>query len=286
MNRAKIITFIIEKFFWICALLSLLALLLILGFLLKEGLPPLFSIGFGDFLLGTSWKPLEDTFGIFPMIAATAAATAGGILLGGFVGLFTALFLAEVASPKLARLIRPLIQLLAGIPSVVFGFFGLVLIVPWISNHLGGPGNSLLATILILSVMILPTLASISETALRAVPQEYREGSLALGASPMETLFKVTLPAAKSGIIAAFVLGVGRALGETMAVVLVCGNRPQIPKSLLDPIRPLTSTIAMEMSYSTGTHQQALFAIGVVLLVFIVALNLCVNYILKGRKDV
>lgn len=286
MNRSKILTFIIEKFFWICALLSLLALLLILAFLLKEGLPPLFSIGFGDFLLGTSWKPLEETFGIFPMIAATAAATAGGILLGGFVGLFTALFLAEVASPRLARMIRPLIQLLAGIPSVVFGFFGLVLIVPWISNHIGGPGNSLLATILILSVMILPTLASISETALRAVPQEYREGSLALGASPMETLFKVTLPAAKSGIIAAFVLGVGRAVGETMAVVLVCGNRPQIPKSLLDPIRPMTSTIAMEMSYSTGTHQQALFAIGVVLLVFIVALNLCVNYILKGRKDV
>lgn len=285
MKLKKYMTFGIEKFFWLCAMLSLLALLLILGFLLKEGLPPLFSIGLKSFLLGQRWKPLEETFGIFPMIAATVAATAGAILLGGFIGLFTALFLAEVASPKAARLIRPLIQLLAGIPSVVFGFFGLVLIVPWIANNFGGPGNSLLATILILSVMILPTLASISETALRAVPQEYREGSLALGASPMETLFKVTLPAAKNGIIAAFVLGIGRAVGETMAVVLVCGNRPQIPQSLLDPIRPMTSTIAMEMSYSSGLHQEALFAIGVILLVFIVALNLSVNYILRGNKD-
>lgn len=285
MKLKKYMTLGVEKFFWLCAILSLLALLLILGFLLKEGLPPLFSIGFKSFLLGQRWKPLEETFGIFPMIVATVAATAGAILLGGFIGLFTALFLAEVASPKAARLIRPLIQLLAGIPSVVFGFFGLVLIVPWIANRFGGPGNSLLATILILSVMILPTLASISETALRAVPQEYREGSLALGASPMETLFKVTLPAAKNGIIAAFVLGIGRAVGETMAVVLVCGNRPQIPQSLLDPIRPMTSTIAMEMSYSSGLHQEALFAIGVILLIFIVALNLSVNYILRGNKD-
>jgi phosphate transport system permease protein len=282
----KTITFLIEKFFALCAVVSLLALMIILGFLLKEGLPPLLEIGFSNFLLGQAWQPTKELYGIFPMIIASILATFGAIVIGGLIGLFTALYMAEVASEKTNRLLRPMIQLLAGIPSVVYGFFGLVLLVPLIADKFGGPGNSMLATILILSVMILPTLASISETALRAVPKAYREGSLALGASPMETLFKVTLPAAKSGIIAAFILAVGRAVGETMAVILVSGNRPMLPKSLLDPIRPMTATIAMEMSYATGLHQESLFAIGVVLLIFVVMLNLVVNNLLRGDKKV
>lgn len=280
----KSTTFIIEHFFVLCALVSIFVLMTILGFLLKEGLSPLVDIGFKNFLLGQTWQPTKANFGILPMIAATILATFGAILLGGFIGLFTALYMAEVASEKTNKILRPMIQLLAGIPSVVYGFFGLVLVVPFISNHIGGPGNSMLATILILSVMILPTLASISETALRAVPKSYREGSLALGASPMETLFKVTLPAAKSGIIAALILAIGRAVGETMAVILVSGNRPMIPKSILDPIRPMTATIAMEMGYAGDLHQQSLFAIGVVLLIFVVILNLIVNNILRGNK--
>lgn len=281
----KTLTFIIEHFFILCALVSLVALMVILGFLLMEGIPPLMEIGPLSFLLGQAWQPTKGVYGIFPMIVASILATFGAIIIGGFIGLFTALYMAEVASARTNRFLRPMIQLLAGIPSVVYGFFGLVLLVPLIADHLGGPGNSMLATILILSIMILPTLASISETALRAVPKSYREGSLALGASPMETLFKVTLPAAKSGVIAAFILAIGRAVGETMAVILVSGNRPMIPKSILDPIRPMTATIAMEMSYATGLHQESLFAIGVVLLIFVVILNLIVNIFLRGNKN-
>ncbi len=206
------------------------------------------------------------------------------MLFGGSIGLFAALFLAEIAPPKVASFFRAMVNLLAGIPSVVYGFFGLVVIVPFISNYLGGPGNSLLAAIIILSVMILPTLVSLSETALRAVPQEYREGSLALGASPIQTIFKVVIPAARSGIVASFILGVGRAIGETMAVILVVGNRVAFPTSILDPVRPLTANIAMELSYATGLHREALYATGVILLLFIVIINLAANAILNGRR--
>lgn len=273
-----------EGSFRLCAWLSLLALGLILGFLLIQGLPALQEIGFFQFLFGTEWKPKSEEFGILPMIVASLLATIGAIVIGGSIGLFAALFLAEIAPPKVASFFRAMVNLLAGIPSVVYGFFGLVVIVPFISNYLGGPGNSLLAAIIILSVMILPTLVSLSETALRAVPQEYREGSLALGASPIQTIFKVVIPAARSGIVASFILGVGRAIGETMAVILVVGNRVAFPTSILDPVRPLTANIAMELSYATGLHREALYATGVILLLFIVIINLAANVILNGRR--
>ncbi len=273
-----------EGSFRLCAWLSLLALGLILGFLVIQGTPALTKIGVFNFVFGTEWKPKTDLYGILPMITASLLATLGAIVLGGTIGLFAALFLAEIAPPKTASFFRAMINLLAGIPSVVYGFFGLVVIVPFISNHLGGPGNSLLAGILILSVMILPTLVSLSEASLRAVPQEYREGSLALGASHIQTIFKVTIPAARSGIVAAFILGIGRAIGETMAVILVVGNRVAFPGSILDPVRPMTANIAMELAYATGLHQQSLYATGVVLLLFIVIINLAANILLHGRR--
>ena len=189
-------------------------------------------------------------------------------------------------APKvLGNVIRPLIHLLAGIPSVVYGFFGLMVVVPWITATFGGTGNSLLAVILILSAMILPTMVSLSETAVRAVPQAYREGSLALGATRMQTLFKVTLPAAKSGVLNAIVLSIGRAIGETMAVILVAGNRVAMPHSILDPVRPLTANIALELSYASGLQEKALYATGVVLLLFIVIINITAHIALRGKKE-
>ena len=228
---------------------------------------------------------VESGFFLAPMIAASLLATAGAALLGGLIGLMCALLLADVAPKILGNVIRPLIHLLAGIPSVVYGFFGLMVVVPWITATFGGTGNSLLAVILILSAMILPTMVSLSETAVRAVPQAYREGSLALGATRMQTLFKVTLPAAKSGVLNAIVLSIGRAIGETMAVILVAGNRVAMPHSILDPVRPLTANIALELSYASGLQEKALYATGVVLLLFIVIINITAHIALRGKKE-
>ena len=264
------------KIFLGCASLSVISLLLIIGFVFFKGSAPFVSGEYGviDFLFGTEWVPSEGQFGILPMIVASIFATIGALILGVPVGLFTAIFLAEIAPKKIAKIISPAIQLLAGIPSVLYGVFGLAIIVPFLQDNLGlARGQSLLAVIIVLAIMMLPTIVTVAETAIRAVPKTYREGSLALGVSQIGTIFKVVVPAAKSGIMAAIVLGLGRALGETMAVILVAGNSFIIPTSLTDSIRPLTTNIALEMGYAAGTHQEMLFATGIVLFSFILVLN-------------
>ena len=265
-----------SKVFLACALLSVISLLLIVGFVFYKGANPFVTgdYSFLSFIFGSEWVPSEDKFGIFPMIVASIYATIGALVIGVPIGLFTAIFLAEIAPKPVAKIVSPAIQLLAGIPSVLYGVFGLAIIVPFLQNNLGlARGQSLIAVILVLAIMMLPTIVTVAETAIRAVPKSYREGSLALGVSEIGTIFKVIVPAAKSGIMAAIVLGLGRALGETMAVILVAGNSLIIPTSLTDSIRPLTTNIALEMGYAAGTHQEMLFATGIVLFSFILILN-------------
>ncbi|TKC18355.1 phosphate ABC transporter permease subunit PstC [Robertmurraya kyonggiensis] len=264
------------RVFLFCALLSVVSLLLIIGFVFYKGSHPFIAEGYSfiDFLLGSDWVPSEDKFGILPMIVASIYATIGALIIGVPIGLFTAIFLAEIAPRSVAKIISPAVQLLAGIPSVLYGVFGLAIIVPFLQNNLGLiKGQSLIAVIIVLAIMMLPTVVTVAETAIRAVPKTYREGSLALGVSPIGTIFKVVVPAAKSGIMTAIVLGMGRAIGETMAVILVAGNSLIIPTSLTDSIRPLTTNIALEMGYAFGTHQEMLFATGIVLFSFILILN-------------
>ena len=265
-----------SKIFLACALLSVISLLLIVGFVFYKGANPFVTGDYSllSFIFGSEWVPSEDKFGIFPMIVASIYATIGALVIGVPIGLFTAIFLAEIAPKRVAKIVSPAIQLLAGIPSVLYGVFGLAIIVPFLQNNLGlARGQSLIAVILVLAIMMLPTIVTVAETAIRAVPKSYREGSLALGVSEIGTIFKVVVPAAKSGIMAAIVLGLGRALGETMAVILVAGNSLIIPTSLTDSIRPLTTNIALEMGYAAGTHQEMLFATGIVLFSFILILN-------------
>ena len=280
-NKGKYILENISKnIFMLSALISVISLLLIIGFVFYKGLTPFLFKGYSfiDFITGLEWVPSADSFGILPMVAASIIATIGALLIGVPVGILTAIFIAEVAPKKIAKIISPAVELLAGIPSVLYGIFGLSVIVPSIQNIFNLPkGQSLLAVIVVLAIMMLPTIITVSETAIRAVPKSYKEGSLALGASKIETIFKVMLPAAKSGILAAVVLGIGRALGETMAVILVAGNSPVIPSSLMDSVRPLTTNIALEMGYAFGTHQEMLFATGAVLFVFILILNIVLN---------
>ena len=275
-----------KNIFFMSALVAVISLFLIIGFVFYKGLTPFFSKGFSmvDFLTGVEWLPGSEKFGIAPMIIASIIATLGALLIGVPVGIFTAVFIAEVAPKKVSKIMSPLIELLAGIPSVLYGVFGLSFIVPLIQNIFNLPkGQSLLAVIIVLAIMMLPTIISVSETAIKAVPKSYKEGSLALGASKIETIFKVIIPSAKSGILAGIVLGIGRALGETMAVILVAGNSPVIPTSITDSVRPLTTNIALEMGYAFGTHQEMLFATGVVLFSFILALNLLLNKLSKGE---
>ncbi|MGM9949845.1 MAG: phosphate ABC transporter permease subunit PstC [Lysinibacillus sp.] len=275
-KRKYLLESLSSKVFLGCALLAVFSLLLIIGFVFYKGSNPFIMDGYSfiDFIFGSEWVPSEDKFGIFPMIVASLFATAGALVLGVPIGLFTAIFLAEIAPKSVARILSPAIQLLAGIPSVLYGVFGLAIIVPFLQNNLGlARGQSLLAVIIVLAIMMLPTIVTVAETAIRAVPKTYREGSLALGASHIGTIFKVVVPAAKSGIMAAIVLGLGRAIGETMAVILVAGNSLIIPTSLTDSVRPLTTNIALEMGYAFGTHQEMLFATGIVLFSFILLLN-------------
>lgn len=277
-----------KNVFLISALIAVISLLLIIGFVFYKGLTPFLFKGysFTEFLTGADWVPSADKFGISSMVAASILATIGALVIGVPVGILTAVFIAEVAPKRLAKIISPAVELLAGIPSVLYGVFGLAIIVPGIQNIFNLPkGQSLFAVIIVLAVMMLPTVISVSETAIRSVPQAYKEGSLALGASHIETIFKVVLPAAKSGILAAVVLGVGRALGETMAVILVAGNSPVMPSSLMDSVRPLTTNIALEMGYAFGTHQEMLFATGVVLFTFILILNIVLNKLSNKAVD-
>ena len=279
-NGKYIIESISKGVFLASALIAVISLVVIIGFVFYKGLTPFINKGysFSDFFFGTKWVPSSDKYGVMPMVIASILGTLGSLIVGVPIGILTAIFIAEIAPRRVGRIISGAVELLAGIPSVLYGLFGLVVIVPWIMNTFNLPkGQSLLAIIIVLSIMMLPTIVTVSETAIRAVSKSYKEGSLALGASQIETTFKVVVPAAKSGILAAVVLGIGRAIGETMAIILVAGNSPIIPTSIMDSVRPLTTNIALEMGYAFGTHQEMLFATGVVLFTFILILNLVLN---------
>lgn len=275
-----------EKFWEIIFLLaagfSFLAVLLICLFLFANGIPAIQKIGVADFLFGTKWKPGNNLYGIFPMILGSFYVTAGAVILGVPVGLMTAVFLSKFCPEWLHKILKPAIDLLAGIPSVVYGFFGLMVIVPAVRNVFGGNGSSILTASILLGMMILPTIISVSESALNAVPQSFYEGSRALGATHERSVFKTMLPAAKSGIMAGIILGIGRAIGETMAVIMVAGNQARITDSILKGIRTLTANIVIEMGYATDLHREALIATGVVLFVFILLINLTFNLV-KNR---
>jgi phosphate ABC transporter permease protein PstC len=251
--------------------ISGLALITILIF--KEGLPIIFRVGGGNFFLSSDWEPTAGHFGIFSMIIGSLAVTAGAMVIGVIFGMGLAIVLTQFSPPRLAGVLKPVIELLAGIPSVVYGFMGVVTLVPLIREHLGGPGLSVLAASIVLGIMVLPTVTSISVDALQAVPRPTWEGSIALGATRWQTTYMVMLKAAQSGIVTAIILGMGRAIGETMAVIMVAGNSLEIPHSILDPVRTLTSNIALEMGYASGDHRKALFATGVTLFVIIMILN-------------
>jgi len=262
-----------EKILFLFALSAITGLALIAFFILHEGLPIIISKGLQGFVLSADWAPSAGRFGILAMIAGSVAVTGGALAVAVPLGLGSAIALTEFCPRGPARLLKALIELLAGIPSVVYGFIGLVVLVPLIRNLLGGPGLSVLASSVVLGVMILPNIVSISMDAILAVPRSYREGSIALGATNWQTVHRVVLRAARSGIVAAIILGMGRAVGETMAVLMVAGNSVLVPHSITDPVRTLTSNIALEMGYAAGEHRQALFATGIVLFVFIMILN-------------
>jgi phosphate ABC transporter permease protein PstC len=255
------------------ALSAIASLLVITVFILREGLPVFASVGLLKFLTGRTWAPTQGVFGILPMIVGSVWVTAGALLVGVPLGLSVAVFATDYAPTVMAQIMRPAIQLLAGIPSVVYGFIGLKILVPLIRERLGGPGLSVLAGAIVLGIMIMPSVIAISEDAIRAVPRAYRDGALALGATHWQSLWRVVLPAARSGIAASVVLGMGRAVGETMAVIMVVGNSLRLPTSILDPATTLTSNIGLEMGYASGAHRQALFATGIVLFFFIMLLN-------------
>ncbi len=264
-----------EVCFLLCALTSIVAVLLICLFLFANGIPAIKEIGPVAFLLGKDWSPSNTppSFGIFPMILGSIYVTGGAVIVGVPIGILTAVFLAKFCPKVLYRVLKPAVELLAGIPSVVYGFFGLVVIVPLVRELFGGSGSSILTASVLLGVMILPTVIGVSESALRAVPNSYYEGALALGATHERAVFFSVLPAAKSGILAGIVLGIGRAIGETMAVVMVAGNQARMPAGLLRGIRTLTSNIIIEMGYAADLHRGALIATGVVLFVFILLIN-------------
>lgn len=268
--------------FTFAALMSILAVALICAFLFAKGVPGMAKIGVWKFLSGTKWKPGQEIFGVFPFILGSIYVTAGALIVGVPAGLMTAIYLSRFASKRIRKVLRPAIALMAGIPSVVYGFFGLVAIVPVVREHLGGTGSSLLTGCVLLGMMILPTIITVAESALNAVPDAYYEGALALGATHEASVFRVVLPAAKSGVMAGIVLGIGRAIGEATAVMMVTGNRATMPKGLLKGVRTLTSNIAIEMGYATDLHREALIATGVVLFVLILLIN-ALSSILKRR---
>lgn len=269
--------------FTFTALVSILAVVLICVFLFANGIPGMVRIGVWDFLSGDRWKPGQEVFGILPFILGSVYVTAGALVIGVPAGLMTALFLSRFASKKISKVMRPAVQLLAGIPSVVYGFFGLVVLVPLVREVFGGTGSSLLTASVLLGMMILPTIISVAESALNAVPPSYYEGALALGATHERSVFHVVLPAAKSGVMAGIILGIGRAIGEATAVMMVAGNRTSMPKGLLKGVRTLTSNIVIEMGYATDLHREALIATAVVLFVFILLINVTTS-LLKRRN--
>ena len=288
---------VMQGVFTACACISILAVALICIFLFANGVPTIFEIGPLNFLLGDTWKPGNDIYGILPMILGSIYVTAGAILVGVPIGLLTAIYMSRFASPAVNKVMLPAVQLLAGIPSVVYGFFGMVVMVPAVQamvksdffRHVlgvrGGKGMSLFTAALLLGIMILPTIITVSKTSLDAVPESYYEGSLALGATHERSVFFTVLPAAKSGVMSAVILGIGRAIGETMAVVMVAGNQTWMPQGLFQGLRTMTSNIVIEMGYAAGLHREALIATGVVLFVFILIINLCFSLVKGAEKN-
>ena len=275
---------IMKIVFLTAACVSILAVILICVFLFASGVPAIREIGVSDFLLGGSWKPNQGLHGGFPMIVGSIYVTAGAVVVGVPIGLFCAVFMARYCPAGLYRILKPAVDLLAGIPSIVYGFFGLMVIVPMLQNMFGGSGKSLMTASVLLGIMILPTIISVAESNIRAVPEQYYEGSLALGATKERSVFRAVLPAAKMGIMAGIILGIGRAIGETMAVVMVCGNQAIMPRGITEGVRTLTANIVLEMGYASGLHREALIATAVVLFVFILIINLSFMA-LKRRAD-
>ena len=281
---------VMEIVFLMAACASIVAVALICIFFFKSGLPAMKEIGLADFLLGTEWRPGNHLFGIFPMIVGSVYVTAGAILIGVPIGLFMAVYLAMYCQNKIYKVLKPAVELLAGIPSIVYGFFGMVVIVPAVRYFfnevidLNGKGDSILTASIVLGIMILPTIIGAAEPAIRAVPKMYYEGALALGADHERSTFAVVFPAAQSGILASVILGIGRAVGETMAVVMIAGNQPRMPQSILKGVRTMTANIVMEMGYATDLHREALIATGVVLFVFILLINLSFSALKRKGK--
>ena len=279
-----------EIVFLAAACASIIAVALICIFLFQSGLPAMKEIGLSDFLFGTEWRPGNNLFGIFPMIVGSIYVTAGAIIIGVPIGLFMAVYLAMYCPDKVYKVLKPAVDLLAGIPSIVYGFFGIVVIVPAVRYFfneiidLNGKGDSILTASIVLGIMILPTIIGAAEPAIRAVPKMYYEGALALGADHERSTFSVVFPAAQSGILASVILGIGRAVGETMAVVMIAGNQPRIPDSILKGVRTMTANIVMEMGYATDLHREALIATGVVLFVFILLINLSFSALKRKGK--
>ena len=263
-----------------CASIALVAM--ICFFLFANGLPTIGKIGVSDFLLGQKWRPNNDIYGILPMIMGSLYVTLGACITGVPIGILTAIFMARFCPVSIYKYLKPAVELLAGIPSVIYGFFGLVVMVPFIRDNFGGTGSSMLTASLLLGMMILPTLISVAEAALRAVPDSYYEGALALGAGHVRSVFFTVVPAAKSGIMAAIILGVGRTIGETMVVIMVAGNQARMPQGLLEGVRTMTTNIVIEMGYAADLHRDALIATAVVLFIFIMLINLTFSY-LKGK---
>lgn len=276
---------IIEKTLLLVALSSVLILALITFFIFEQGLPLISKVGPRTFILGERWVPSQGSFAILPMIVSSFWVTFGALALSIPLGLACTIFLKEWSPPSAGLVLRPAIHLLAAIPSVIYGFWGLVVLVPLVRNYLGGPGLSILSGSVILGFMILPTIISISEDSLRALPPTYKEGALALGATHWQTIWRVLIPAARSGIVTSIVLGMGRAVGETMAMIMILGNSVKMPTSFLDSARTLTTNIGLEMAYASGDHRQALFATGIVLFVIIMLLNSLAIFLSRRRID-
>lgn len=285
-SKPKMIERIMNGIFAICGLAALAFVLIITLFLLVSGIPAIKEIGIVKFILGKVWSPTASSpmYGIFPFISSSVLGTLGAIIIGVPIGIMCAVYISKFANKRLSSLIKAAVELLAGIPSVVYGLVGMIIIVPAVRKVFGLPdGANLFSAIIVLSIMILPSVISVSETAIKAVPKEYEEGSLALGATKTETVFKIVVPAAKSGILTSVVLGIGRAIGEAMAVMMVSGNAANMPK-LFGSVRFLTTAVASEMSYSSGLQRQALFSIALVLFIFILIINLILNLVIKKKR--
>lgn len=279
MNRIK--EKIMHIVFMIAACMSILVVVIICVFMFANGIPAMHEIGFIDFLFDSIWKPNEGKFGIFPMIIGSIYVTAGAIIIGVPIGLLCAIFMTKFCPEKLYKVLKPAVDLLAGIPSIVYGFFGLMVIVPIMQDIFGGSGKSIITASVLLGIMILPTIISVVESNIRAVPDGYYEGAVALGDTHERAVFKAVVPAAKSGILAGIILGIGRAIGETMAVIMIAGNQPVMPDSAINGVRTLTANIVLEMGYAADLHREALIATGVVLFVFILIINLIFSVVKK-----